>query len=64
MLFIVETTNLNADTFNKSMGYYVLPEYGSFESLLRKLPFEIRGNMYHDFEMQHSWLGTDLEEAL
>jgi hypothetical protein len=64
MLFIVETTDLNAQTFNEESGYHVLPEYGSFGGLLRKLSSEIRGNMYHGFEIQRSRLEVDLKETL
>jgi len=52
----VETTNFNGDTFNKDTRYHVLLEYGPFEGHLGKLASEIRGKMFHGFEMQRSRL--------
>lgn len=64
MLFIVESYDLNAATFNEDTSFQILPEYGPDGDHLRKLRSEIRGKMFHSFEMQRSRLGADLEDAL
>jgi len=64
MMFIVDSTNLNASTFNEDIWYHVIPEYGLLGGHLRKLQFEIHGKMYHGFEMDRCRLGIDFEEAL
>ena len=64
MLFIVETIDLNADTFNESTSFHIIAEYGPFGGHLRELPSQIRGNIFHSFQISRSRLGFDLEEAL
>jgi hypothetical protein len=64
MLFIVEQTDLNAATFNESIGYHVILEYGLRGGHLRKVSSEIHGKMYHGFKMDRFRLGDDFEEAL
>ena len=64
MLFIVESCDLNAATFNEDTGFHLLPEYGPHGGYLKRLQSEIRGKMFHGFEMKRCRLGTDLGEAL
>jgi len=51
MMFIVESTDLNASTFNEDIGYHVIPEYGPLGGQLRKLQSKIHGKMYYGFEV-------------
>ena len=51
MLFIVESCDLNAATFNEDTCFYVLPKYGPHGGYLRRLQSEIRDKMFHGFEM-------------
>jgi len=64
MMFIVESIDLNASTFNDNIGYHVIPEYGPLGGHLRKLQSKIHGKMYHGFEMDRCRMGTNLKEAL
>ena len=64
MLFIVEQTDLNSATFNESIGYHIILEYGLLGGHLRKVSSEIHGKMYDSFKLDRSRLGDDLEEAL
>ena len=64
MMFIVDSCDLNVDVFNESTGYHVLPDYGPHGGYLKRLQSEVRGSMFHSFQMTRSRLGIDLEEAL
>jgi hypothetical protein len=64
MMFIINSCDLNADVFNDSIGYHVLPDYGSHGGYLKRLQSEVRGFMFHNFQMTRSRLGTDLEDVL
>jgi hypothetical protein len=64
MMFIVDSCDLNADVFNDSTGYHVLPNYGPHGGYLKRLQSEVRGSMFHSFQMARSRLGTNLENAL
>jgi hypothetical protein len=64
MMFIVNSYDLNADVFNDSTGYHVLSDYGPYGGYLKRLQSEVRGSMFHNFQMTRSRLGTDLEDAL
>ena len=64
MMFIVDSYDLNVDVFNDSTGYHVLSDYGSHGGYLKRLQSEVRGFMFHSFQMTRSRIGTDLEETL
>jgi hypothetical protein len=64
MMFIVDSCDLNADVFNDSIGYHVLPNYGPHGGYLKRLQSEVRGSMFHSFQMTRSRLGTDLKDVL
>ena len=63
IMFIINPFDLNDGVFNESIGYHVLPDYGLQDRYLRRLQFEVRGSMFHNFQMTRSRLGIDLEEA-
>ena len=43
MLFIIESNDLNASTFNENIGYHIIHEFGPHVGCLKRLSFEIRG---------------------
>ena len=61
MLFITESTDLNASTFNKETGYHIIPDFGPPGGYLKRLSSEIRGAKYHDILMIRDRTGVDLE---
>ena len=58
MMFIVDSCDLNVDVFNDSTGYHVLPDYEPHGGYLKTLQSEVRGSMFHSFQMTRSRLGT------
>ena len=64
MMFIVDSCDLNADVYNESIGYHILPEYGPHGGYLKRLQSKVRGSMFHSFQMTRFRFGIDLEEAL
>jgi hypothetical protein len=64
MMFIVNSCDLNADVFNEFTSYHVLLDYGPHGGYLKRLQCEVRGSMFHSFQMTWSRLDIDLEEAL
>jgi hypothetical protein len=64
IMFIVDSCYLNVDVFNDSTGYHVLPDYSLHGGYLKRLQFEVRGSMFHSFQMTRSRLGTDLKDVL
>ena len=64
MMFIVDTCDLNVDVFNDSIGFHVLRDYGPPGGFLKSLQSEVRGSMFHSFQMTRSRLGANLEETL
>ena len=64
MMFIVDSYDLNTDVFNESTGYHVLLDYGPHGGYLKRLQSEVRGFMFHSFQMTRSRLSIDLEDAL
>ena len=64
MLFITESTDLNASTFNEETGYHIIPDFGPLGGYLKRLSSEIRGAKYHDILMIRDRTGVDLEEAI
>ena len=64
MLFIIESTDLNASIFNEEIDYHIIPDFGPHGGYLKRLSFEIRGAKYHDILMLRDRNGVDLEEAI
>lgn len=64
MLFVDESTDLNAATFNESTNFHILPEFGPPGGYMRRLQSKIRGCMHHNVEMTRDRTGADLECAL
>ena len=64
MLYVVDSTDLNQDTFNANVDYHVIPQYGPPGGYLQKLSSEIRRSIFHSKDMIKDPKGIDLEEAL
>ena len=64
MMFIVDSCDINVDIFNESTGYHVLHDYGPHGGYFKRLQSEVRGSIFHSFQMPRSRLGIDLEEAV
>ena len=64
MLYVIDCTNLNQDTFNIDVGYHIIPQYGPPSGYLQRLSSEIRGSRFHSVDMIRDPNGNDLEEAL
>ena len=64
LMFITDSTNMNAHTFNDDAGYHILLDFGPDEGFLKRLPSKICGSKYHDMDMVRDRLGRDLKEVL
>jgi hypothetical protein len=64
MLYVIESANVNMDTFNESIGFHILPNFGPHGGYLKWLFSEIRSNKYHNVEMIRDSTGANLEGAL
>ena len=64
MLYVVNSTDLNQDTFNTNVGYHVIPQYGPSGGYLQRLSSEIRGSKFHSVDMIRDSNRIYLEEAL
>jgi Domain of unknown function (DUF4371)/hAT family C-terminal dimerisation region len=64
MCFLIDTCDLNQDTFNPSTGFHIIPEFGPPSGYLRRLSSEIRGAKFHTIDMIRDPSGVDLEAAL
>jgi hypothetical protein len=64
MCFLVDSCDLNQDTFNPCTGFHIIPEFGPPGGYLRRLPSEIRGSKFHSIDMVRDASGADLEAAL
>ncbi len=64
MLFIIESTDLNASSFNEEIGYHIILDFGPPVGYLKRISSEIRRAKYHDILMIRDRIGTDLEEAI
>jgi hypothetical protein len=64
MCFLVDSCDLNQDSFNSSTGFHIIPEFGPPSGYLRRLPSEIRGSKFHSIDMVRDPSGADLETAL
>ena len=63
MLYVVDSTDLNQDTFNTNVDYHVIPQYGPHGGYLQRLSSEIRESRFHSVDMIRDPNGIDLEEA-
>jgi hypothetical protein len=64
MCFLVDSCDLNQDTYNPSIGFHIIPEFGPPSGYLRCLSSEIRGSKFHSIDMIRDASGADLEVAL
>ena len=64
MLFITESIDLDASTFNEKIVYHIILDFGPHVGCLKRLSFEIRGAKYQDILMTRDRTGVDLEEAI
>ena len=64
MVYVVDKTNLNQDTFNVDVGYHIIPQYGLPSGYLQRLSSKIRRSKFHSMDMIRDSNGIDLEEAL
>lgn len=64
MYFVIDSCDLNQDTFNSSSGYLLLPQFGPPSGYLQRLSSEIRGSKFHSIDLIRDHLGRDLESAL
>ena len=51
MCFLVDVCDLNQETFNLSLGFHVIPEFGPLGGFLMRLSSEIRGSKFHSVDM-------------
>jgi hypothetical protein len=61
---MIGSTNLNANTFNKRTRFYILLDYWPHKGYLKKLSSKIRGGKYHNVQMVHDCIQTNLESVL
>ena len=47
MCFLVDSCDLNQDSFNPSTGFHVILEFGPLGGYLQRLPTEIWGSKFH-----------------
>ena len=64
MCFLVDSYNLNQDTFNPSTGFHVIPKFGPQGGYLQHLPTKIWGSKFHSIQMTRDPSRVDLEVAL
>jgi len=64
MLFVDDSTDLNASTFNESIGFHILPDFGPRGGYMKRLQSEIHVCMYYDIEISRDRTGLDLESTI
>jgi len=64
MLYVIDNTNLNQDTFNESFGYYVISYHSRQGGYLQRLSLKNRGAKFHRIGMISDKTSVDLESAL
>jgi hypothetical protein len=64
MYFLVDSCDLNQDTFNSSIGFHIIPKFEPPGGYFRRLPSEIRGSKFHSIDMVRDASGVDFEVAL
>jgi hypothetical protein len=64
MCFLVDSCDLNQDTFNPSTGFHIIPKFGPRGRYLCRLHGEIRGSKFHSIDMIRNASGDDLEAVL
>ena len=60
----MDSCDLNQDTFNPSMGFHVISEFGPPGGYLQHLPTEIWRSKFHSIQMTMDPLEADLEATL
>ena len=63
MCFVMDSCDLNQDTFNFSSGFPILPQFGPPCGYLQCLSSEIRGCKFHSIDMIQDALDRDLESV-
>ena len=51
MCFLVDSCDLNQDTFNPSTNFHVILEFGPLDGYLQRLPIEIWKSKFHSIQM-------------
>jgi hypothetical protein len=64
MCFLVDACDLNHDTFNPSLRFHVILEFGPPGGFLRRLSSEFRGSKFHSVDMIWDPSGVNLKVAL
>jgi hypothetical protein len=64
MCFLVDSCDLNQDTFNPCTRFQIIPEFGPPSGYLRRVPSEIRGSKFHSIDIVRDASGANLEAAL
>ena len=64
MCFSVDVCDLNQETFNPSLRFHVIPEFGPPSGFLRRLSSEIRRSKFHSLDMIRDPSGANSEVAL
>ena len=64
MLYVVESNDLNQNTFNTSINYYVILQYDPLGGYLQRLSNKIREAKFHSVGMIRDPNGVDLEKTL
>jgi hypothetical protein len=62
--FLVDSCDLNQDTFNLSIRFHIIPEFGPSRGYFRCLPSKIRGSKFHSIDMVKNAFRADLEATL
>ena len=55
MLYVVDNTNLNQNTFNANVGYHVILQYGPPGGYLQRLSSEIRWSRFHSMDIVNAY---------
>jgi len=64
MCFLIDSCDLNQDTFNPTIVFHIIPEFSPPSGYLCCLSREIRGDKFHSIDMIRDPSGVDLEAAL
>ena len=64
MYFLIDSCDLNQDTFNPSTYFHVILEFGPVGGYFCRLPIEIQGSKFHSIQMTRDPSKADLEVAL
>lgn len=61
MMLIVKFCDLNVDVLNESTSYHILHDYGPHGGYFKRLQYEVRGSIFHNFQMTQSRVCIDLK---